>query len=274
MQIITYTNIAEVIRVDKSSYLSNASEFSNEVKMEGGQDIQNPTFLFTSPSEPQWNYVYISDFNRYYYVTNIVWLSNNMWQITCAEDVLMSNKNKILELTGVATRLEDAERGYILDDKLTVENERYDDFDVIEVQPVDNNLKFDLHPAGTNTQNILFSAYSGETPTSESGIQIIFNPAQVSYAPTFSEDVYTYAGTYYTNNVTVYGNAEYHILYGFPQFDVYLNDIPVTYQSVNLEQTINLNAGQTNVIKVKVYYLYGSRPTKTYTYTLTPNTTE
>lgn len=43
-----------------------------------------------------YNYCYISDFQRYYYIIDITSVRNNLWAIKCHVDVLMSFKSSIL----------------------------------------------------------------------------------------------------------------------------------------------------------------------------------
>lgn len=49
------------------------------------------------------NYVYIPDFSRYYYVTNSSKELGGVIQIECRVDVLMSHKNDILNLTAIVS---------------------------------------------------------------------------------------------------------------------------------------------------------------------------
>lgn len=53
-----------------------------------------------------YNYVYVPDFGRYYYITNIVSTYYKMWEIHCHVDVLMSFKDDILEQTAIVSRQE------------------------------------------------------------------------------------------------------------------------------------------------------------------------
>lgn len=53
------------------------------------------------------NYAYIEQFGRYYYVTNIVSVNNNLWEIHCHVDVLMTYKTQILAQNAVVARQEE-----------------------------------------------------------------------------------------------------------------------------------------------------------------------
>lgn len=62
----------------------------------------------------QYNYCYIADFKRYYYITNIT-VSNGYIIIDCKVDVLMSYANEIKACTGVIARQENVWSGYLDD---------------------------------------------------------------------------------------------------------------------------------------------------------------
>ena len=62
----------------------------------------------------QYNYCYIADFKRYYYITDIT-ISNGYIYIDCKVDVLMSYANEIKACTGVIARQEHVWSGYLDD---------------------------------------------------------------------------------------------------------------------------------------------------------------
>lgn len=64
----------------------------------------------------QYNYCYIADFKRYYYITNIT-VSNGYILIDCKVDVLMSYANEIKACTGVIARQENVWSGYLDDNE-------------------------------------------------------------------------------------------------------------------------------------------------------------
>lgn len=64
----------------------------------------------------QYNYCYIADFKRYYYITNIT-VSNGYIIIDCKVDVLMSYANEIKACTGVIKRQQFLCNYYLDDEK-------------------------------------------------------------------------------------------------------------------------------------------------------------
>lgn len=52
-----------------------------------------------------YNYAYIPEFGRYYYIKNITAFRKTAWLIDLKCDVLMSFKDEILEMSGIVSRL-------------------------------------------------------------------------------------------------------------------------------------------------------------------------
>lgn len=61
------------------------------------------------------NYLYVEDFGRYYYITNIISVNETLWEIHCHVDVLMSYKEDILEQTAIVARQEGKYNMYLDD---------------------------------------------------------------------------------------------------------------------------------------------------------------
>lgn len=62
------------------------------------------------------NYIYLPDFGRYYYITDITLLTGGNVAISTSIDVLMSHKDSILNIKGTVKRAENLKNGYIVDD--------------------------------------------------------------------------------------------------------------------------------------------------------------
>lgn len=67
------------------------------------------------------NYCYISDFGRYYFITDKTCDVNGLWTISCKVDVLESFKNDIFRLKGIVQRQKDNYNMYLKDDKIPVD---------------------------------------------------------------------------------------------------------------------------------------------------------
>lgn len=66
------------------------------------------------------NYCYISDFGRYYFITDKTCDVNGMWTISLKVDVLESFKYDIYQLKGIVQRQKDNYDMYLRDDKIPV----------------------------------------------------------------------------------------------------------------------------------------------------------
>lgn len=76
--------------------------------LRNGASIIDPVFLIdtslTSDMISNVNYVYVEEFGRYYYVTNIVAETNQLWAVHCHVDVLMSYKEEIKAQRAIVAR--------------------------------------------------------------------------------------------------------------------------------------------------------------------------
>lgn len=70
---------------------------------------------------PDFNYVYVSDFNRYYYVTNYSSYRTNLWELNLSIDVLMTYKNAILNQYAFVDRSFSRNNPMLVDKKIVFE---------------------------------------------------------------------------------------------------------------------------------------------------------
>lgn len=94
MNIILFQTTSERERINKD--LSSALSLSGALR--GECSVTNPSFNIEVTNPSDYNYCYIPDFGRYYYITNIVSVRTNIWRIDCDVDVLMSFRDAILNL--------------------------------------------------------------------------------------------------------------------------------------------------------------------------------
>lgn len=89
--------------------------------LRSGSSIIDPIIVIHTDASPGWrkgfNYAYIEEFGRYYYVTNIIAVNGvlpsenypsptQLWEIHMHVDVLMSFKDEILRQTAIVARQE------------------------------------------------------------------------------------------------------------------------------------------------------------------------
>lgn len=86
----------------------NLSEGLNfDVTLKNGTSILRPVLLLSSTSQAPlsgYNYMYISDFSRYYFIDDIKSIYNDMWEISAHVDVLETYKTAILNNQAVIKR--------------------------------------------------------------------------------------------------------------------------------------------------------------------------
>ena len=107
MDITLYQTVSERERINKvlGSYIAMTGT------LRGESSVINPSFLIEYSNPSDYNYCYIPSFGRYYFITNITSVRNNIWRIDCSVDVLMSFRNEILNLEVIVSQdsLPDAE---------------------------------------------------------------------------------------------------------------------------------------------------------------------
>lgn len=93
MQIILMYNLSEKNKINKS--ISTVETLEGALREESS--IINPEITIELASPIGFNYCYIPDFGRYYFVTDVTVVRSNIIRISLSVDVLESFKNQILE---------------------------------------------------------------------------------------------------------------------------------------------------------------------------------
>lgn len=121
--IVFYQNTAEPNRVDKTSYLTSIETLTGTLREPSS--IINPSITIQRTNVPNYNYAYIAQFNRYYFIApnGITSVGKNLWKIDLQCDVLMSYKTAIGNLSAVVGRQENNYNADLVDPQLPVEKE-------------------------------------------------------------------------------------------------------------------------------------------------------
>lgn len=133
MKLILYNNFSETNQLNKiiskiielEGSLLDATSIINPVikiffnpeSMDGYVVDDNQTYITFNGIKITWesfiydyvlaaNYAYIPEFNRYYFINDIISVRKNIWQLVMNVDVLMSYKDHILKLDAFVTRNE------------------------------------------------------------------------------------------------------------------------------------------------------------------------
>lgn len=94
MEIVLYVTGSEKHAIYKN--LQNGIEFIGSLR--GESSVINPVVLIEMENPSQYNYCFIPEFNRYYFITDITSVRTGLWRISCSVDVLMSFQSQILNL--------------------------------------------------------------------------------------------------------------------------------------------------------------------------------
>lgn len=136
-----YKNSAEDIRVDKTNYLTYVGEINGTLRQ--SVNITKPVVDIEYSNVPNFNYVFIPQFNRYYYVSDITSISKNIWGISLTVDVLMSFKNTIRAQNGFIVRNQ-----YVFDVDIDDKRRSYKQQPEIKYVEIPNSI-FDVTTTGT-----------------------------------------------------------------------------------------------------------------------------
>lgn len=119
--------------VDKTNGIVAISTLSGTLRE--SSDLMNPVIKFETTRLPQFNYVYIPAFRRYYFVQDIVVITDKLYSMSLHVDVLMTYKNEIKSQKGIIARNEFEYNNLLIDDKRKTTTEKiinftqFDEFD-------------------------------------------------------------------------------------------------------------------------------------------------
>ncbi len=95
MEIKLYITTSEKNKIGKT--LTSDRSFNGNLRNE--TSVINPIIILESDNISTFNYAYIPDFNRYYFITEISSVKNGLWKISLSVDVLESFKDSIKNLS-------------------------------------------------------------------------------------------------------------------------------------------------------------------------------
>lgn len=134
MELTLYQNISEQNKLDKT--LNNPLKLTGTVRGVDNVNIISPIISISNIDEQitNYNYAYIKEFNRYYFINNIRSLRNDLWLLELDIDVLTTYKDQIRAQKGLISRNENEFNNALIDDRLTMEQDdnTYIQFSTIE----------------------------------------------------------------------------------------------------------------------------------------------
>ena len=139
-----YKTASENNRVVKA--LTSGKEMSGELRNQ--TSVLNPSIRIESADNiSTYNYAYISEFGRYYYITDIVSVRTNCWVVSLRCDVLMSYKDEIKTITGVVVRQESNPNKLLVDRLERIQSDK--EIDILYYPDAfSKNLQYVLVTAG------------------------------------------------------------------------------------------------------------------------------
>lgn len=115
-------NLSDTNVVDKT--VSTISTITGVLK--DATSIISPTIMIQGTLPPGCNYMYISDFARYYYVTDVRSIHNDIFEISAHVDVLKTYASQLRNCTGIVARQENKYNLYLDDGSFkTYQNPRF-----------------------------------------------------------------------------------------------------------------------------------------------------
>lgn len=102
MEIILYNNKSPKNKIGKN--LTNANTITGSLR--GESSTSNLQFLLNIVNLNPYNYMYVPDFGKYYFITNIISVRTGLWLVTASIDVLESFKSEILSLNVILSNTE------------------------------------------------------------------------------------------------------------------------------------------------------------------------
>ena len=126
--------------------LTDDKQLSGELRNQ--TSVLNPSIRIESADNiSAYNYAYISEFGRYYYITDIVSVRTNCWVVSLRCDVLMSYKDEIKTITGVVVRQESNPNKLLVDRLERIQSDK--EIDILYYPDAfSKNLQYVLVTAG------------------------------------------------------------------------------------------------------------------------------
>ena len=151
MTVTLYKNTSDKRNLNK--VISEIKSVSATAK--GDINIISPT-LIIQYFNTDFNYCYISELNRFYYVNSLTLLTGQRMQINLSVDVLMTYKEEIKNLTVNVLRYENIEPTFLSDSRIPLFSDT-----VQKVIEFPENI-FNLESPSENSKNFLLTVAGGD----------------------------------------------------------------------------------------------------------------
>lgn len=129
MQVNLFTCTAEHNRVNKLNYITNRFVLDGAIKKSTSITHIVLEIEKTNPALYGYNYMYIEEFKRYYFINDITNIARNRWQITADVDVLFSFCDEILQSSAIIEKIENQNTAnmYLDDGSFVMDTRKYNE---------------------------------------------------------------------------------------------------------------------------------------------------
>ena len=148
MLIKLYKNLSEVNTIGKT--LTEESVRTGTLKE--GCSVLSPSVVLTGENLSGFNYAYIPQFSRYYFIKEITSVKSGLWEISMHVDVLESYKESIKENVAIIKRQESIWDLYLNDEKFKAESTNKT-ATILFPNDLFNTISFILSAAGMPTES-------------------------------------------------------------------------------------------------------------------------
>lgn len=100
LHVTLYKYVYKPIIVDKTAYLGTGLSMEGNA-LSGNQDMEYPVILLHFSAEPDYNYAYIQEYHRWYYVNNKTWVGGDVWSLNFSVDELYTYRALVRSLDGI-----------------------------------------------------------------------------------------------------------------------------------------------------------------------------
>lgn len=122
IHITLYDMRCEPHRVDKERNLLEVAQVIGDFR--DTISITDPIITFTNEKLFKYNYVFVKELHRYYFVNDVTILANGAHMVTLHEDVLYSFKNSIKAQTAYVDRNANDYDDDLIDQKIVIEQSK------------------------------------------------------------------------------------------------------------------------------------------------------
>ena len=119
MTITLYNNVSDNRKLNKIIDMKG----SEVIALLETSSIENPIFILENRTI-NFNYLYVSDFNKYYYISDIILMQGGKIKLFCEVDVLMTYASQIKATRQLILRQENIKSNYITDDRLLLKKDK------------------------------------------------------------------------------------------------------------------------------------------------------